>query len=265
MDGNYSYRDSVDIFYHQIWFYLDTPSCHWQGEVNPELEASDYFELTVGGHDLLVRATDPVCPGWSATMDEVWLGGVEADTWVLGDADLDGFTASAGDCDDEDARRHPCGEDIAYDGIDQDCTGEDLVDPDGDRDGDGHHDVGVGGDDCDDTDPTIHPDAVETPYDGIDSNCDLQDPTDINGDGYGGSPVDGTDCDDTSADVYPGAPDVGRDGIDANCDGLDGCPDSPPPVSDGWADAAKACGCAGSPASFLLPTALLLVRRRRAG
>jgi hypothetical protein len=55
-----------------------------------------------------------------------------------------------------------------YDGIDQDCSGADLKD----SDGDGYVGIGAGGNDCDDTDPTIHPGAPEDPDRAVDRDCD---------------------------------------------------------------------------------------------
>ena len=59
------------------------------------------------------------------------------------DCDRDGFTSEA-DCDDNDPTIHPGAEDIAGDGIDQDCNGEDAIavddtgtTPDGGGEGDG--------------------------------------------------------------------------------------------------------------------------------
>jgi hypothetical protein len=72
------------------------------------------------------------------------------------------------DCDDNDDTVYPGAPEIAYDGIDQDCDGEDLIDVDED----GYDGEQVGGDDCDDEDPSIHPDAKEIPNDAIDQDCD---------------------------------------------------------------------------------------------
>lgn len=99
-----------------------------------------------------------------------------------GDADGDGFGSEV-DCDDTDPSVFPGAVEIPYDGIDQDCTGADLTDIDGDGyDGGAVIAVSVSdlnsedssqtaSADCDDSNPDIHPGATEI-SDGIDNNCD---------------------------------------------------------------------------------------------
>ncbi|MDP7110376.1 MAG: MopE-related protein, partial [Myxococcota bacterium] len=62
---------------------------------------------------------------------------------------------------------YPGAPEIPYDGIDQDCDGEDVSDVDGDG-----YLGGTGGDDCDDNDDTVYPGADEICDDGVDSDCD---------------------------------------------------------------------------------------------
>ena len=70
----------------------------------------------------------------------------------------------------------PGATDPVYDGLDQDCAGDD----DFDGDGDGFPRC----EECDDTEPTIYPsDQPEVWYDGVDDNCDGND-GDKDGDGY---------------------------------------------------------------------------------
>jgi len=99
------------------------------------------------------------------------------------DADGDEWTVGDGDCDDADPTVYPGAEEIPYDGIDQDCSGDDL----NDLDGDGHVGNQVGGDDCRDDDATVHPSAPERWDDCRDSDCDGLDFT--VGDGRDGAQV----------------------------------------------------------------------------
>ncbi len=86
------------------------------------------------------------------------------DKWV--DEDGDGWPAFA-DCDDDDDSVFPNADEVAYDGIDQDCSGSDLADMDGD---------GVlAGDDCDDADASVYAGRLEIALDGVDQDCDGSD------------------------------------------------------------------------------------------
>jgi hypothetical protein len=64
---------------------------------------------------------------------------------------------------------HPGAEDVPYDGVDQDCSGDDLDDVDGD----GVASAAAGGEDCDDEEAGVFPGADETWSDGFtDNDCD---------------------------------------------------------------------------------------------
>ena len=82
------------------------------------------------------------------------------------DSDGDGYHDGI-DCAPDDPDIHPGAEDIAYDGIDQDCDGLDLTD----WDEDGYDSDIVGGSDCNDEDPSINPGAIDEEND-IDDDCD---------------------------------------------------------------------------------------------
>jgi len=172
-------------------------------------------------------------------------------SWEAPDIDGDGIRASDGDCNDLDAEIGPNVAEIWYDGVDQNCDGNDA-----DQDGDGFDSWQVGGPDCWDdpnttlegfdvlstdwTQPTaadVHPDATEVYYDGVDQNCDSLSDFDQDGDGYdtskhtqrddsvGDDCIDGSDLDDPNdagfdaADVHPGVTeDECYDGTNADCD-----------------------------------------------
>jgi Putative metal-binding motif len=88
------------------------------------------------------------------------------------DEDGDGYTASAGDCDDANATVFPGATEVLGDGLDNDCDGttdEGLGGGETDEDGDGYAEVGG---DCDDSNATIFPGATEVLGDGVDNDCD---------------------------------------------------------------------------------------------
>ena len=87
-------------------------------------------------------------------------------TTELVDADGDGFYDYQ-DCDDTDDSVYPGAEEVAYDGIDQDCNGFDLLD----FDDDGFDSDLYGGEDCNDEDPSVYPGAEDV-ENGIDDDCD---------------------------------------------------------------------------------------------
>ena len=99
-------------------------------------------------------------------------GGTDERTDVrANDSDNDGYPEDK-DCDDNDASIHPRAEETPYDGIDQDCNGEDLID----ADGDGFIAVEADGNDCNDDQAYIHPDTEDSPAEqrmnGDDTDCD---------------------------------------------------------------------------------------------
>ena len=159
------------------------------------------------------------------------------------DVDGDGFTAEAGDCDDNDAAVNPGAAETPYNGVDDDC---DAASPDDDLDGDGY----AKGADCNDGDGAVNPGADEV-CDGSDNDCDgLVDPdgsagggtffADEDGDGYGDDGVtveacaapegyveQAGDCDDGDASFNPIAvEDDCTDPTDYNCDGSTGFADA---------------------------------------
>jgi len=128
-----------------------------------------------------------------------------------------GYVSDDTDCDDTDATVYPTAPEVAYDGIDQDCDGDDLCDVDGDGfDYDGGTCAGT---DCDDTDADVGPGSSEV-ADGVDEDCDgtVDEGTEWYDDDGDGFTEDGGDCDDTDADVAPSMVED-CDGIDDDCDG----------------------------------------------
>jgi hypothetical protein len=158
-----------------------------------------------------------------------------------------GFAPNGLDCLDSDAATYPGAADVPDDGVDQNCTGFDLVscylDIDGDgvsgtfsayRDGSCRPNESTAAGDCDDRDDSVLPGAVEVVWDGVDQDCDGHDLVacyvDDDRDGYGvGAPTyrsdacpgsaapEGGDCDDGVVLTYPGAEER-CDGVDNDCD-----------------------------------------------
>ena len=127
------------------------------------------------------RSTKPSRCGLAAA---VLLGacGPAAIDPATADADRDGVTVAAGDCDDFNHRAQPGAAEVRGAGIDQDCDGADapaLPPEDVDRDG-----VVAAAGDCDDLDASIHPGARERTADGTDSNCDGEERTTLGEDRF---------------------------------------------------------------------------------
>jgi hypothetical protein len=166
---------------------------------------------------------DNDCDGFTDEADAT-----DARTWYV-DGDGDGYgdpaaaipgcqaptgtVADGSDCDDTDPAVHPGAAETWYDGIDQDCAGDDDLD----ADADGDRAAGFGGGDCDD-DPSVNSFAVEVFYDGIDQDCDGLSDYDADVDSFDSDAWGGTDCDDGNAAIYPGAPEIDA-GVDNDCDG----------------------------------------------
>ena len=122
-----------------------------------------------GGTEVPGDGVDQDCDGadgctWFADNDGDGWGdsGVTAES--CGGAPI-GFVAIADDCDDTEAASFPGGPEVAYDGVDGDCSGG----SDDDADADGFD--GNGGADCDDTDAGVHPGALEA-CNAVDDDCD---------------------------------------------------------------------------------------------
>jgi hypothetical protein len=126
--------------------------------INPDaVETCDGVDEDCNG-----TVDDPAEPiVWYADSDADGFGDVNAPL-LAGCATPSGHVANALDCDDTDSAVNPSRPEIWYDGVDQDCDGNDD-----DRDGDGVP-VDV---DCNDLEPSAFPGGIEV-EDGIDQDCD---------------------------------------------------------------------------------------------
>jgi len=134
----------------------------------------------------------------------------------LVDWDGDGYIAvNAGgdDCNDGNPNIYPGAAEVCYDGIDQDCMGDEDTD---DCDGDGWDRYS----DCNDEDPNAYPGAEEVWYDGEDGDCSGPAVSDYDQDYDGQDHEDfgGTDCDDTDPESKVGGTEL-WDETDRDCDG----------------------------------------------
>jgi large repetitive protein len=174
--------------------------------------------------------TAETCDGLDNNCDNVVdeNSAVDAPTWY-NDGDGDGYggagsqvacnqptgtSAYSSDCNDTDISIYPGATEVPYDNIDQDCSGSDTCD----ADGDGANALVCNGDDCNDEDADIYVGAPEAWYDGVDQDCSGGSDYDYDGDGYDSQSYGGDDCDDNLNDVYPGAPDQPYDGVINDCD-----------------------------------------------
>jgi hypothetical protein len=206
--------------------------CGWDRDEDGFLageDCDDHEERTYPGAPEYCNDVDDDCDG---IVDED--DAEDAPTWYA-DADGDGYgdpktpviacdapkgaVIEGDDCNDADSEIHPDAWDTPYDGIDQDCTGADWCDVDGDGD-----DAEVcGGGDCDDVNPSVYSGAPELP-DGIDNDCDgVAEDDDTDGDGLPDEVEQdlGTNPDnpDTDGDGLSDGQEVGEGEVPADSDG----------------------------------------------
>ncbi|MCB9676077.1 MAG: choice-of-anchor D domain-containing protein [Alphaproteobacteria bacterium] len=142
-------------------------------------------------------------------------------TPALYDADGDGVSGCAGDCDDADPDVRPGAAEVVN-GADDDCDGDiDEGSAGTDDDGDGYCEGTTCTDgstpgDCNDARAASNPGATEVNGNGYDDDCDgAVDAGSVDLDGDGTAPP--LDCNDSAANVFPGAPEI-VDGLDNDCD-----------------------------------------------
>ena len=193
------------------------PAASGNLEADPKLRAisldgsSSNDDLRLGIGSPAIDAGDPSLTDVDGSRSDIGAWG--GPSGFLIDDDGDGSYAHA-DCADDDGGRYPGADEVPYDGVDQDCDGEDATDLDDDG-----FDGGPEGDDCNDDDPAVFPGAFDVWYDGIDADCAEDDDYDQDGDGFPIQVFGGTDCDDEDIDVYPGAIETWYDGVDQDCSG----------------------------------------------
>jgi len=159
--------------------------------------------------------------------------GLEAEQALFCKPPNDSWVQIIGDCNDTDAGVFPQAEEIAGDGLDQDCDQQELCFVDADDDGYPSQSTAISGlmdcssaglsllglIDCDDEDADTYPGAAA--FESSDACMH-----DGDGDGYGdasvvgGDVLPGLDCDDNNQSIHPQALEVCDLGIDNNCSGV---------------------------------------------
>ncbi|MBM4391704.1 MAG: lamin tail domain-containing protein [Deltaproteobacteria bacterium] len=176
------------------------------------------------GNDADQDGDNYLVEGYVEPAERIHTGKGEGDCWDDPGSRPDEMEAINGFADPDADEVHPGQSEVWYDGVDQDCAGDDDFDQDADGDPTDElpsRDSNPAGADCDDEDGTISSTAADAWYDGVDSNCDGESDYDQDGDGhdaegYGVAGAD--DCDDSKATVNPDRQEACSTTYDDDCD-----------------------------------------------
>ncbi|MES2622656.1 MAG: MopE-related protein [Bacteroidota bacterium] len=164
----------------------------------------DGFGTEAGTFDLSATCGSPciptteICDGLDNNCD----GTIDEGCPACLDADGDGYTTCAGDCNDGNSDVYPGAPELCDAVLDNDCSGNaDYNDADNDHDG-----YSMCGGDCNDNDFYTNPSIAEE-CDNRDNNCDGANNEGFDMDGDGVFSCFG-DCDDADPSVYTGATEI---------------------------------------------------------
>ena len=219
----------------------DDLDCDDEGEATDEDPGGDCDDddpaVHPGAEDRPGDGVDSDCDGAEDCLEDADGDGYHADEIIPSDdldCDDEGEATDedpGGDCDDDDPGVHPGADELAGDGMDGDCDGEEDCLEDADDDG--------------------------YPSDGIVPSDDLD--CDDEGESPPGPPAD---CDDLDAAAYPGAEEPEGSTVDLNCDGLTAEPTAPGGRFIGRSCSSLGGGAGAASLPALLALLALLVRRR---